>query len=103
MTTKAERIHMARVGRLGCLVCLNLGHGPTPAELHHPRSGCGISQRASHMDVIPLCPAHHRTGGYGVAIHAGQKTWEARFGTEKELLEQVRRLVGEEGGGLRPT
>lgn len=91
MTTKAERRHMDAVARLGCIVCRNLGYGPTPAEIHHPRKLAGLSQRASHFDVIPLCPAHHRTGGVGVALHAGQRTWEAKYGTESELLEQVRR------------
>lgn len=94
MGTKAEREHMTRVGRLGCIVCLNLDYGPTPAELHHPRAGQGTGQKASHMDVIPLCPTHHRTGGHGVAIHAGQKTWEAKFGTEAELLAQIIKITG---------
>ena len=44
--------------------------------------------------VIPLCPEHHRTGGKGVAIHAGQKTWEAIFGTEEELIEKRNQLLG---------
>lgn len=88
--TKAEKAHIRAVVSLGCVVCRNMGLGPTPAEAHHPRDGQGMGQRASHYDVLPLCPPHHRTGGYGVAIHAGQATWEARHGTERELLEQVR-------------
>lgn len=94
MTTKAEARHMSAVAALGCIVCRNLNLGQSPAELHHPRSLAGLSQRASHFDVIPLCPAHHRTGGVGVALHAGQRTWEAKYGTESELLEQVRREMG---------
>jgi hypothetical protein len=39
--------------------------------------------------VIPLCHAHHRTGGHGVAVHAGRRTWEDKFGTEDELLTQT--------------
>lgn len=34
-------------------------------------------------------PPHHRTGGYGVAIHAGQKKWEGIYGTEESLLAQI--------------
>lgn len=93
MTTAAERKHMTAVARMGCIVCRNLGYGPTPAELHHPRSLAGLAQRASHMDVIPLCPPHHRTGGHGVALHDGIRTWEANFGTEAELLEQIRGML----------
>ena len=91
--TKAERDHLSQVARLGCIVCRKLGYGPTPAEIHHPRSLAGLGQKASHFDAIPLCYAHHRTGGHGVAIHAGQRTWEANFGTESELLEMVRGML----------
>lgn len=94
MTTKAESLHLGRLAALGCIVCLRLGHGVTPCEIHHPRRGTGMGRRASHYDAIGLCPAHHRTGGHGVAIHAGQRTWEARFGTEAELLADVRSRLG---------
>ena len=86
--TKAERDHMDRVAQMPCMAC-----GSHPVELHHPRRGMGVSMRASHFDVLPLCPAHHRTGGYGIAIHAGQKTWEAMYGTEAFLLEKLRGMM----------
>lgn len=94
MTTLAEKRHMAAVARLGCIVCRRLGYGPTPAEIHHPRSLAGMGQKASHFDALPICHLHHRTGGHGVALHAGQRTWEANFGTEAELLEKVREILG---------
>ena len=87
---KAEKDYLDRVASLGCIVCRNLGHGETPAHVHHIRTGKGMGQRASNYETIPLCPTHHQQGGHGVAIHAGQKTWEANFGTELELLEQVK-------------
>ena len=92
--TKAEREHMGIVAGSFCIVCRNEGLGESPAELHHPRFLAGGGQRSSHMDVIALCPIHHRLGGYGVAIHAGQEEWERRHGTEAELLEQTRRETG---------
>jgi hypothetical protein len=52
-----------------------------------------MGQRASHFETIPLCADHHQHGGHGVAIHAGKKTWEERFGTELELLEKVRGMI----------
>jgi hypothetical protein len=55
--------------------------------------GTGLSVRADNFHVIPLCHAHHRTGG-GVAIHAGRKSWEEKFGTEGELLAQVLQELG---------
>ena len=92
---KADRAHLSLVAQLGCIVCRNQGYGESPAEIHHIRSGMGLAKRAEHTDSIPLCPGHHRTGGYGVAFHAGKKAWEAKFGTERELLEQTKREVNE--------
>lgn len=92
MTTKAEAEHLNRLHRLGCIACHNQGYMTDP-EIHHPRYLAGMGQKASHWDAIPLCPIHHRTGGYKVAIHAGQKAWEAKFGTEAELLAQVKDLL----------
>jgi hypothetical protein len=91
---KAEREHRNKVAALGCIVCLNLGHEGTPAQLHHIRSGQGMSQRAGEYEVIPLCPYHHQQGGLGNAIHAGQATWEANHGSERELLTQTLQLLG---------
>jgi hypothetical protein len=93
MSKKAEKEYMNSVAQLGCIACSNMGYMDTPAELHHIRTGQGMSQRASNYDVIPLCPYHHRSGGHGNAVHAGQKTWEANHGTELELLEQVKQCV----------
>lgn len=93
--TKAERQYMDRVARLGCIVCRNEFGVYTEAGIHHIRSGQGGAQRASNYEVLPLCGAHHQTGGHGVAIHAGQQTWESLYGTELELLAQVQRLIGE--------
>ena len=87
---------MSRVQALGCIIC-SVHHGVySEAELHHPRTGMGMGQRASHGDCLPICPIHHRTGGYGVALHAGQKAFEKRYGTEPELLAQVRQALGME-------
>jgi hypothetical protein len=69
--TKAEKLHLSRVAALGCIVCRNLDYAESPAEIIRS-SGTGLSVRADNFHVIPLCHAHHRTGGYGVAIHAGR-------------------------------
>jgi hypothetical protein len=81
--TKAEREYMGLVASMGCVICQR------PAECHHITSGVGMSQKASNMDVIPLCPDHHRNGGYGVAIHAGKKGWEKIHGPELDWLKFV--------------
>lgn len=81
--------YKSRVASLGCVVCRNLGHEGSPAELHHIREGQGAAQRAADYLVIPLCPVHHRLGGHGVAFHGGQKTFERIYGSELDLLAQT--------------
>jgi hypothetical protein len=53
-----------------------------------------MAQKAGFNEAIPLCPNHHQNGGYGVALHAGQKEFEARYGTELELLKHTNLLLG---------
>ena len=77
---------MRKVAELGCIIC------KMPAEIHHSRTGQG-HMRATHFEVIPLFPNHHRNGGYGMAIHAGIKAFENNFGTEIDLLEKTRQLL----------
>lgn len=95
MTTSAERLHLARVASLGCIVC---GY---PAEVHHlkhdPITGqhLGMGQRASHFHTIPLCSRCHRTGGLGVAYHASPRTWEGIHGTEIELWKLTNQRIQE--------
>ena len=90
---KSDRTHLSRVADIGCIACINIGYQDTPAEIHHIRAGQGMGQRSKHKKAIPLCPTHHRTGGHGVAFHAGKETWQRQHGTESELLEQVSQLL----------
>ena len=80
--TKAEREHLGLVAELGCIIC------GRPAECHHV---AGQGMRASHYETIPLCPDHHRNGND--CVHAGRRTFEARFGTERELLAKTLYLL----------
>ncbi len=86
---KAEKKHLDLVASIGCILCF------APAEIHH-LTGAGMGLKSSNYDVIPLCPPHHRIGGWGVAVHAGTKEFEKNFGTQKELLEKTRQLIEEE-------
>lgn len=78
---------MQKVAAIPCLIC-----GYHPVELHHPL-GAGLSLRGKHMDVIPLCVKHHRTGNFGEAIHNGTKTFEAKYGTHAELLQRLQTMM----------
>jgi hypothetical protein len=88
--TKEERHHMANVAALGCILC---GYA---AEVHH-LTGAGMGRKSSNFDVMPLCAIHHRIGGYGVAVHAGTKAFEAKYGTQAALLEKTRAALRAKG------
>ncbi|NSY52049.1 Ref family recombination enhancement nuclease [Agrobacterium tumefaciens] len=94
-----DRLHLSRVSALGCIVVLpDSGERCcSPAEIHHPRDGQGLGQRADHSQAIPLCFAHNSAQSplaYGHAIHKGTKSFEKIYGTEAELLERTRELLG---------
>lgn len=64
-----------------CVIC------GSPAEYHHVRR-LATTKKRKNAPGFYLCPLHHRTGGHGVAIHAGRKTWEQNFGEEMSYLEE---------------
>ena len=90
--TKDERKHYDKLSQLGCIVCKREGWGYSAPEIHHMRSGQG-HKRAHWSLAYPLCPNHHRNGGYGIAFHAGAKEFEKKFGTEAELLAETLNLI----------
>jgi hypothetical protein len=89
---KAGRVedpeHLARVRSLPCLIC-----GRTPSEAHHIRDGVGVGQKAGDDEAINLCPMHHRLGGFGVAFHHAPREFQAKFGTERELLARTLEML----------
>ena len=90
---KDEKQHYEKLVKVGCIVCRNLGFGYSIPHIHHIRKQAGMGQKSHWSLAIPLCPNHHQHGGYGVALHAGQKSFEEKYGTESELLAQVLSLL----------
>lgn len=93
--TKAEAAFQRYVRALGCIVCHIEGKGETPAEIHHMLSG---GRRMGEMYVLPLCYWHHRSGRDDAEVTSrdhNQRRFEARYGTEMELLSKVREMVRE--------
>lgn len=90
---------MDKVARMGCIACrIRLGvHEPT--TVHHITAG---GRRMGHLFTIPLCPWHHQ--GYcrngitstsmatlfGPSLAKSRRDFKREFGTELDLLEQVR-------------
>lgn len=95
MATKAERQWLDTISRMGCVVCILQGLGPSPAEPHHLLRKSG--RRMGHLFTIPLCPPHHRLGRNDeevVSRHPYRVEFERRYGTETQLLEQTQEFVG---------
>ena len=89
---KAEREYMTKVAAYGCIACEKDGL-ITPAEIHHIRNHTGMGLRPSHFDILPLCPAHHRTGK--ISVHLGKKAFEDKYGSEQNLAKIVRERISE--------
>lgn len=88
--TASEQKHLDAVADLGCCVCRRELGVYSPAAIHHT---AGKTKPGAHFLVLPLCGAHHQTGGYGVALHAGRVEWERRHGTQAELLRYVHEQI----------
>ena len=91
--TAEEKRIMQTVAKMGCIVCEQMGHPGTPAQIHHVRARHSWG-RSSHKAIIPLCMEHH-TGKTGV--HSmGRSEFAAMYGkSEIEFLEIVlNRLMG---------
>lgn len=91
--TASDKRRLNRVAELGCAICRRLNLGPTPAQIHHPRAGMGMGQRASHSIAIGLCHLHH-LGPKGV--HDLGRQFKAHYGfSEADLIADTHRLLGE--------
>lgn len=91
---KADRTRYEKLTELGCIVSVDGMRCESPCEIHHLHGG-GMGKKSANHITIGLCEKHHRTGGYGVAVHAGKKAFESKYGTEAELLARTNELIGE--------
>ena len=88
--TAAEKAHWTRVAALGCIACRKDGlHNPV-VSIHH------VDKPGAHFRVLPLCAGHHQdgTGAPGlIAVHPWKARFEARYGTQAELLAEIENLL----------
>ena len=87
---KAEKIHLSKVREIGCIACLKVNR-ISEAVIHHIRKHTGLSLRPSHYQTIPLCPQHHNMGNE--SIHLNKKVFIKKFGTEQDLLYEVKEII----------
>ncbi len=87
-----------RVAALGCIVT-----GQPNPTLHHIHGGSvadigahtGMGQRGVHdYLVIPLAAQLHCVGCQSIDGPVGVRTWELRFGTQVDLMDEVCRRTG---------
>jgi hypothetical protein len=92
--TKAEAAWMSKARQLGCIICIKerkTAPWATPPEytaIHHIE---GKTKPEAHFLTLPLCPAHHQTGPD--ALHRNKAKFEAKFGTQKDLLIEAAGMV----------
>lgn len=82
----------SQIAALGCVVCRLYLNVFSPASIHHVRK-LATSKKRKKAPMIGLCPLHHQNGGYGVALHAGEKEFEKNFKPVLDLLEDTERML----------
>lgn len=92
--------HLAKIGRMRCILADKWGNeceGKT--DCHHPIGieWRGMSQKADDENTIPLCHLGHHQFGNNAIHQMGKRPWEAKYGTQRELLEKTRALLSSEG------
>ncbi|HEX8414221.1 MAG TPA: Ref family recombination enhancement nuclease [Sphingomicrobium sp.] len=94
--TAAEQTFMDAIAGLGCIACSKDGIANPWISLHHID---GRTKPGAHLMVLPLCAPHHQQDDTDPmqrpSVHGRKATFTARYGTERELLAECIRIVGE--------
>jgi hypothetical protein len=94
MSSKPTKEESRRLDALHNMPCVINNHDCGGGiQAHHLTSG---GRRLGHMFTIPLCKWHHHWDSplpIGDAYGKGKKSWIAKHGTEKELLEKTNLLL----------
>jgi len=90
-----EHKFMDAIGSLGCLACRKDGRVNPWISLHHID---GRTKPDAHFKVIGLCAGHHQQGTGNdkslIAVHPYKARFEAKYGTQLELLEEAKKMLG---------
>lgn len=83
--------YLQAVRETPCVLC------GSPAEPHHKKGGYGTI-KAPDRETMALCREHHTSGGRGIAFHSTPRSeWEARWGTQDELIQRTADYICEHG------
>ena len=87
--TADEARFMSSIAALGCVACRKDGWHNADVSVHHID---GRTKSGAHLLVLPLCAGHHQDGtGTNptlIAVHPYKARFEARYGTQQELLSE---------------
>jgi hypothetical protein len=82
---------------VGCIACRQDGIFNDHVSIHHVD---GRTKPGCHRKVLPLCGPHHQDDGSGaIAVHPWKARFEARYGTQDELMLMCAALLGLESLG----
>jgi hypothetical protein len=108
--TAEEARFMDAIAGLGCIACRKDGIENPWGSIHHID---GRTKPGAHFLVLFLCAGHHQAGtGENktlIAVHPDKARFEARYGTQRELLAECISLIENEavaagaGAGLKQT
>ena len=84
---------------VGCIACHMDGRINHHISIHHID---GRTKPGAHRNVLPLCGPHHQTGGESApSIHPWKARFEAKYGTQAELLAKCNQLINEAINGAQ--
>lgn len=93
--TANEERFMSAIASLGCLACAKDGVENSLISIHHID---GRTKPGAHFLVLGLCAPHHQqddTDQMGrVSVHGRKAQFEARYGTQYELLAEAKTKLG---------
>jgi hypothetical protein len=92
--TADEQRFMGAIAGLGCVACRKDGITNPWISIHHID---GRTKPGAHFRVLPLCAGHHQEGTGEdkslIAVHPTKARFEARYGTQDELLVEARAML----------
>lgn len=93
--TKADKQLWHDMAGLGCVACRKDGIENPFVSIHHI---AGRTIPGAHRLVLPLCAGHHQDGTGPdksmIAVHPWKARFEAKYGTQEELLAEVMEMLG---------
>lgn len=96
--TAEEARFMDAIAGLGCAACRKDGWHNPDVSIHHID---GRTKPGAHLLVLPLCAGHHQDGTGPnttlIAVHPYKARFEARYGTQRELLAECIAMLAPAG------